>query len=189
MIDWLKGYLETYKAALDHLPLEQISGAIETLRVALKEDRMIFVFGNGGSAGTAQHFVTDLGKGASDKLGRRFRCMSLNDNIGWITAIGNDYDYADIFVRQLENHAKPGDVLFTMSVSGSSPNLVKAFEWGTRNGMRTIALVGGKGGALAGIAEQVLVVNSAHYGVVEDAHLNICHLIAYAFMEHPELGK
>jgi len=71
----------------------------------------------------------DLGKGASDALGKRFRVLSLTDNVGWITALGNDYSYADIFVGQLQNYAREGDVLISISVSGNSPNCVKAIEW------------------------------------------------------------
>ena len=96
---------------------------------ALEKDRQIFVCGNGGSAANASHFVTDLGKGASDAIGRRFRCLSLNDNVPWMTAIGNDYAYADVFRRQLENYARPGDLLMAMSVSGNSPNVIQAVEW------------------------------------------------------------
>ena len=189
MNEWIKKYVTNYTAALAALPVDQISGVIETLRKALLEKRQVFAFGNGGSAASASHFITDLGKGASDKLGRRFRCMSLNEHVGWMTAIGNDYAYEDVFVRQLENFATAGDVLFSMSVSGNSPNLVKAFEWGKQHGLRTIALVGGARGRLAQIADQVIVVDSTHYGIVEDAHLCICHLVCYAFMEHPELGR
>jgi D-sedoheptulose 7-phosphate isomerase len=147
------------------------------------------VFGNGGSAANASHFATDLGKGASDKLGRRFRVMALNDNVAWMTALGNDYAYEDVFVRQLMNYGRAGDVVLTMSVSGSSPNLVKAVEWARQNGLRTIALVGGRRGRLAELADQVLVVGETHYGRVEDAHMGICHMLCYAFMEQPELGR
>src|SRR6476646_12114614 len=81
--------------------------------------RQIFVFGNGGSGTNASHFVTDLGKSASDKMYRRFRCFSLSDNVSWITAIGNDYIYDDVFLRQLQNYARPGDLVLVMSVSGN----------------------------------------------------------------------
>ena len=73
-------------------------------------------------------FLTDLVKGSSDALGKRFKVLSLNDNVSWMIAIGNDYAYEDIFVRQLENYGQAGDIALTMSVSGSSPNLVKEFE-------------------------------------------------------------
>ena len=184
---WMQAYCQQQKAATDSIPVQQVGRVVEMFAAALKEDRQIFVFGNGGSAANASHFITDLGKGASDKMGRRFRCMSLNECVSWMTALGNDYAYEDIFVRQLENYARPGDLVMTMSVSGNSPNLVKAFEWCKRNGVKTIAMVGGKRGRLAELGDEVLVIGSEHYGRVEDSHMQICHLICYAFMENPQL--
>jgi len=151
-----------------------------------KNERQIFVFGNGGSAANASHFATDLGKGSSDKLGKRFRVLSLNDNVSWMTALANDYSYEDVFVGQLQNYGKPGDVALALSVSGNSPNCVKALEWSKKNGLRTVALVGAKRGKMAEIAEHVVVIKDTHYGRVEDAQMGICHLLCYALMEHPE---
>lgn len=183
MTNWISDYVQAQKAALDSISVEAVEKLIGTLRQALAEDRQIFVFGNGGSAANASHFVTDLGKGASDKLSKRFRCLSLNDNVSWMTALGNDYSYEDVYVRQLMNYARPGDLAMTMSVSGNSPNVVKAIEWAKTNGLHTIALVGAKRGRLAQLAEQVIVINSEHYGRVEDAQMGICHMLCYVFME------
>ena len=189
MTQWIKDYVNAQKAALDSIPADAVAALIDRLRLALKEDRQIFVFGNGGSAANASHFATDLGKGSSDKLGKRFRVLSLNDNVSWMTALGNDYAYEDVFVRQLENYARPGDLVLVMSVSGSSPNLVKAVEWAKKRGVHTVALVGGKRGQLAQVADQVIVVSSEHYGRAEDAQMGICHMLCYAFMEKPEIAK
>jgi D-sedoheptulose 7-phosphate isomerase len=189
MEKWMKEYVSELNQALNKLPFDEIDAVIKVLVKANKENRQIFVFGNGGSAATSSHFVTDLGKGASDKLPNRFRCLSLNDNSAWMTALGNDYSYEDVYLGQLKNFAHPGDIVLTMSVSGSSPNLVKAFEWANSNGLETIALIGGKRGKLAAIARHVAVVDSHHYGIVEDAHMVISHLICYAFMEHPEITE
>ncbi|HOW68906.1 MAG TPA: SIS domain-containing protein [Candidatus Paceibacterota bacterium] len=189
MNTWLNQYVKEQQAILDALPLAEIQKLIETFRNALLADRQIFVCGNGGSAANASHFITDLGKGASDKISRRFRCLTLNDNVAWLTALGNDYSYEDVFVGQLMNFARPGDLLFAMSVSGNSPNLVKAFQWAKEKGITTLALVGGKKGRLAELADQTLVIDSTHYGRVEDAHMMICHLICYAFMENPQLTQ
>ena len=189
MQKWIADYVAAQKAALDSIPAQGVADLIEVLRKAWAEDRQVFVFGNGGSAANASHFATDLGKGSSDKLGKRFRVLSLNDNVSWMTAIGNDYAYEDIFLRQLQNYGKPGDVALTMSVSGSSPNCVKAMEWANANGLTTIALVGGKRGKLADIAKHVVVVNDTHYGRAEDGQMGICHMLCYAFMELPDLAK
>ena len=186
--DWISDYIKQQKAALDSIPVDSVADIINTFKDALRNDRQIFIFGNGGSASNSSHFITDLGKGASDKLPTRFRCLSLNDNISWITALGNDYSYDDVYLRQLQNFARPGDIVMTLSVSGNSPNLVKAIDWAVNNGMYTIALVGGKRGRLAELAQKVIVVNSEHYGRVEDAHMGICHMICYAFMEKPAIA-
>jgi D-sedoheptulose 7-phosphate isomerase len=183
MESYLSEYINAQKAALDSIPVERVALLIEKFKDAWVQDRNIFVFGNGGSAANASHFVTDLGKGASDKMKKPFRCLSLNDNSPWMTALGNDYSYDEVFSRQLMNFARPGDLVLTMSVSGNSPNLVTAVEWSKDNGVYTIALVGGKRGKLADIADFVIVTDSTHYGRVEDAHMGICHMICYAFME------
>lgn len=188
MNDWIRDYVRAQKAALDSIAVDGVAAAIELLRQAWREDRQIFVFGNGGSAANASHFATDLGKGSSDKLSRRFRVLSLNDNVSWLTALGNDYAYEEVYVRQLMNYARPGDVVLAMSVSGSSPNLVRAFEWAREHGLRTVALVGAKRGRLAELAEQTIVVNDTHYGRAEDAQMGICHMLCYAFMENPALA-
>ena len=186
--DWISDYIKQQKAALDSIPVDAVADIISTFKDGLRNDRQIFIFGNGGSASNSSHFITDLGKGASDKLSTRFRCLSLNDNISWMTALGNDYSYEDVYLRQLQNFARSGDIVMTLSVSGNSPNLVKAIDWAVNNGMYTIALVGGKRGRLAQLAQKVIVVDSEHYGRVEDAQMGICHMICYAFMENPGLA-
>ena len=188
MKDWIAGYLAAQKATLDSIPVDAVDALVQRFQQALREDRQIFVFGNGGSAANASHFATDLGKGASDRLDRRFRVLSLNDNVSWMTALGNDYAYEDLFVRRLMNYARAGDLVLTLSVSGNSPNLVKALEWSRKNGLHTIALVGAKRGRMAELAHQVIVINDTHYGRVEDAQMGICHMLCYAFMENPALG-
>lgn len=189
MQSWLQAYIAAQHLALDSVPPAQIEQAAQTVRQAWLADAQIFVIGNGGSAANASHFATDLGKGSSDSLPRRFRVHSLVDNVAWMTALGNDYSYEDCFLRQLQNYARPGDVLIASSVSGSSPNLVKAFTWAAENSLHTIALVGARRGRLAEISEQAIVVDETHYGRVEDVQMHILHMICYAFMEVPELGK
>ena len=180
---WIESYLIAQKRAVDSLQPAQLVKLVETLKTAHVADQHIFVVGNGGSAANASHFAVDLGKGASDKLGRRFRVMSLCDNTPWLTALGNDYSYDEVFVRQLQNFARPGDVLLGASVSGNSPNLVKAYEWARAHELRTIALVGAKRGRLAELAEQTIVVGDTHYGRVEDVQMHVLHLLCYAFIE------
>lgn len=186
MKSWIGKYLNAQKAALDSISVEAVAKLIEQLRTCLDEGRQIFVMGNGGSASNASHFATDLGKGSSDKIGKRFRVLSLNDNVSWLTALGNDYSYEDVYVRQLMNYGQPGDLVLVLSVSGNSPNVVRAVEWAKENKLHTVALVGGKRGKLAEIADETIVIDSTHYGRVEDAQMGICHMLCYAFMENPQ---
>jgi D-sedoheptulose 7-phosphate isomerase len=189
MKSWIADYLKAQRAAHESIPLESVEKLITILRQALMEDRQIFVFGNGGSAANASHFATDLGKGASDKVGKRFRILSLNDNVSWMTALANDYAYDEVFVGQLKNYGKPGDIALGISVSGNSPNCVKAMEWAKQNGLHSVALVGAKRGKMAELADHAIVINDVHYGRVEDTQMTICHLLCYAFMENPGWGK
>jgi D-sedoheptulose 7-phosphate isomerase len=186
MKQWISDYMRAQRAAHDSIPADAVAELIGKMKQALKEDRQIFVFGNGGSASNASHFATDLGKGASDKIGKRFRILALNDNVSWMTALANDCAYEDVFAGQLKNYGKPGDFVLGISVSGNSPNCVKALEWAKQNGLRTAALVGAKRGRMAEIADQAIVIADTHYGRVEDAQMSICHLLCYAFIEHPD---
>jgi len=189
MSKWLNNYISGYKKSLDSIPFNKVHNLIVEFAQANNLGKQIFVFGNGGSASNASHFVTDIAKGASDKMDKRFKCYSLNEHMGLITAISNDYSYKDIFKRQMENFASEGDLLLTLSVSGNSPNLVEAVKWANDKGLHTIAMVGGVKGQLAELAKEVIVIDSTHYGHVEDIHMLICHMIAYAFMENPEFAE
>lgn len=185
MEQWLRNYIAAQHQALDSVPIAEIERLAQSIRAAWLKDAQIFAIGNGGSAANASHFATDLGKGASDRLPRRVRVLSLTDNVAWLTALGNDYSFDDAFVRQLENYARSGDLLIAASVSGNSPNLVRAFEWANGHGLQTAAIVGAKRGRLAEIAGQAIVVNDTHYGRVEDVQMHILHMVCYAFMEEP----
>lgn len=183
MQTWLSNYVEAQRRVLDTVRLADVERLIETVRQAWLADGQVFAIGNGGNAASASHFATDLGKGASDALGRRFRVLTLADNSAWLTALGNDYHFDDVFLRPLQNYARPGDVLITGSVSGNSPNLVRAFEWAAGAGLRTVAMVGARRGRLAEVAQQAIVIDDTHYGRVEDAQMMIYHMLCYAFIE------
>jgi D-sedoheptulose 7-phosphate isomerase len=186
MTNWIAEYLEAQKRAVDTVNPNDVATLVNTLREAHRRDAQVFACGNGGNAANCSHFVTDFGKNASEAMGQKFRVLTLNDNVSWMTAIGNDYAYEDVFWRQLENYARPGDVLITSSVSGSSPNLVRAVEWAKKKGLHTVALVGAKRGKLAELAHQVIVIGDTHYGRVEDVQMHILHMACYAFVECAE---
>ena len=186
---WVEDYVAKQNAALASISAEDVVKVVQYLQGAWTKDQQIFVAGNGGSAANASHFAVDLGKGASDKLSRRFRVLSLADNTPWITALGNDYSYDDVFVRQLENFARPGDLLILVSVSGNSPNLVKAAEFAKKHGVTVVSLVGAKRGRMAEISDFTIVVEDTHYGRAEDVQMHILHMMCYAFMENDSLRE
>jgi D-sedoheptulose 7-phosphate isomerase len=182
-LPWIDAYITAQDRAIRSVDPGIIAALIEKVRRAGREGRRIFVCGNGGNAANAAHFTTDLGKNASAAAPRPFKVLYLTDNTAWMTAIGNDFSFDDVFVRQLANHAERGDLLIVSSVSGGSPNLVAACRWAREHGLETIGLVGGRRGPVAELVDQLLVVEDQHYGRVEDAQMNVLHMICYAICE------
>lgn len=189
MIDFLKNYQSSLDAALATIAHEKVATAIDWFRQARESGRTIFVSGNGGSAATASHLVCDMIKGASYGRDSRFRMMALHDNLATLTAYSNDIDYNLAAVEQLKNFAQPGDILFTISGSGNSPNVLKAVEWARTAGLRTIALTGRDGGKLGPASDLEIRVAEPHMGRIEDAHMIICHMICYYFMDTEKPGQ
>lgn len=164
---------------LKEIPVFAINRVIEIIREARDRGSFIYIAGNGGSASTASHWVNDLGK-ATKRSGRRpMRVLCLSDNISWFSALSNDEGYERAFAGQLENFAKPGDVLVCISASGNSANLVQAVDLAASRGMKTVALVGFDGGVLKNLVDEVVCVHTEKgaYELVEDAHSSICHAI------------
>ncbi|HEY1336324.1 MAG TPA: SIS domain-containing protein [Bryobacteraceae bacterium] len=176
-------YKTEVERALATVDIDKVNRAIDAFVRARDEDRQIFVCGNGGSASTASHFVCDMVKGASYKRGSRFRILALTDSLPTITAYSNDVDYEAIFVEQLKNFARPGDLFMAISGSGNSPNVIRAMEYARDAGCRTIALTGRDGGRLAPLAELNIQVSHPHMGHIEDSHMIVLHMIAYYFMD------
>ena len=180
-------YTEQYKSellkAIEAIDLSRVEQAIEWFREARAAGRQIFVCGNGGSAATASHFVTDLLKGASYNRPARFRILALTDSLPTLSAYANDVGYECVFVEQLKNFAQPGDLVMGLSGSGNSPNVLRAVEYGNAMGCRTLALTGRDGGALGPLAQLHIAVPVQHMGRIEDAHMVICHMVGYFFMD------
>jgi D-sedoheptulose 7-phosphate isomerase len=176
-----------YKAAvldaIEHIDLERVEQAIEWFDQARAQSRHIFVCGNGGSASTASHFACDVVKGASFQRSQRFRIMALTDSLPTLTAYSNDVGYDCVFAEQLKNFAQKGDLFMAISGSGNSPNVLCAIEYANSIGCKTIALTGRDGGKLGPLAQLNIQVPVPHMGRIEDAHMIICHMIAYRFMD------
>lgn len=183
-LQFSRDYKTKLFAALDSVDLGSVHQAIETLRQARDSNRHIFVCGNGGSAATASHFVTDMVKGASFNRDARFRIMALTDSLSTITAYSNDVGYDCIFAEQLKNFAQRGDVLMAISGSGNSPNVLSAVHYANSLGCETIALTGRDGGKLGQMAKLQIRVGEPHMGRIEDGHMIVCHMICYYFMEN-----
>jgi D-sedoheptulose 7-phosphate isomerase len=172
-------YLPRLVKTLTDLDAEMLSESIIKVSKKLDDRNTVFIIGNGGSAATASHFATDLGKTKS-KSGRPGSAVSLCDNLSIITAVANDDSFEKVFTSQLEMLAKPGDLLISISASGKSPNLIKAVEYANANGIDTLSFVGFDGGKLKEISSLCLHVPTkfGDYGIAEDAHSVICHYIA-----------
>lgn len=182
-MDFADQYRARLLETLARIDVNKVGQAIEWLAEARDQGRHIFLCGNGGSAATASHFACDMVKGASHGREKRFRILALNDSLPTLTAYSNDVSYASVFVEPLKNFARPGDVVMALSGSGNSENVVAAIEYGNRAGCRTIALSGRDGGRLAPLAQLNIHVPEPHMGRIEDAHMAVCHMICYYFME------
>jgi D-sedoheptulose 7-phosphate isomerase len=162
----------------------QVAALIDVLVTARRDRRHVFTCGNGGSATTASHFASGLGKDGSWGRDEKFRALSLTDNVAWLTSLANDADYSQVSVEQLKNFAQANDVLIAFSASGNSPNVLRAVEWANAHQLLTVGITGLPGGELAKLAGKVVLVDSDHTGHVEEAHFLIQHLVSYYFVEN-----
>ena len=174
------GYLSQLFNRLDH---GQIGGFINTLLQARERQARIFFIGNGGRAATASHFANDIAIGSRSRT-KPFRAISLCDNLALITAIGNDFGYDQIFVRQLENQMDAGDVVVAISASGNSENLLQAIAYANDHGALTVGLTGFDGGRLRQMVQLNVHApsNKGEYGPVEDIHMVLDHLVGAFLM-------
>ena len=180
-------FAEQYKTELiktiDSIDLDKVNQAIDWFREARDKRHRIFVCGNGGSASTASHFTCDIVKGASYQRDSRFKIMALTDSLPTITAYSNDVGYDVAFAEQLKNFAEPGDLVMAISGSGNSPNVLAAIDHANSIGCRTIGLTGRDGGKLGKMVQLNIQAPVPHMGRIEDAHMIVCHMIAYSFMD------
>jgi D-sedoheptulose 7-phosphate isomerase len=172
-------YVLALSKLIQQMDFPAIERIIQRLRVARDSHAMIYVAGNGGSSATASHWVNDLGKATKCSGCTPMRVMSLSDNVPWLTALANDLGVEAMFSGQLENFARPGDVLVVISASGNSPNLVHAVELGKRRGISTIGFLGFDGGILKRRVDDFLWLptQKGAYALVEDGHAVLCHIV------------
>ena len=169
-------YTEGLKQALDAIPVDAAEKFLQLLESAYLDGRQVFLMGNGGSGASASHAAGDLNKGVSYGREKRFRVISLNDNLATLTAYANDVSYVDVFVEQLKNFLLPGDLVIAISGSGNSANVLKAIEYANQKGAITVGLTGFNGGKLATLAQVPVHVPVHDMQKVEDIHMMLFHV-------------
>lgn len=175
---FMDDYTALYQNGASSLDVQALEQAMQLLLRAYAQRHAVYVCGNGGSAAIANHWTCDHCKGVQTDTGLRPIVHSLSSNLELITAVANDIAYDEIFVYQLRTLANPGDVLITVSSSGNSENIVRAIQWARDNGVSSIALTGFSGGRSAKLADVNLHVAVDNYGVVEDLHQSLMHIMA-----------
>jgi len=171
--EYIKGQVEILKKT-DTASLEKVC---EMLLEARSLGNNIFFAGNGGSAATASHFTNDMVKGLSVKGKKRFKCFSLVDQVPVITALANDYSYDDIFSEQLKNYGQKNDILFVISGSGNSKNIIKAIKYAKSINMKIIGFSGRDGGKLKDLCDIAVIAATWGMEQLEDMHMVYEHSI------------
>jgi D-sedoheptulose 7-phosphate isomerase len=180
-----KNYKGIIDKTLNSLNDAEVENFLNLLIDAYRNDKFVFVIGNGGSAANASHLAQDLAKGTrhSPDQKKRIKALSLTDNLPFVTAQGNDEGYDSIFEQQLRTFAKQGDYLVAISGSGNSPNIIKAVEWGNDNGLVTIGITGFDGGKLKKLAKHSVNVALNDMCTSESIHSIIFHYVIIELAE------
>lgn len=173
-----KAYFEELQCVIRNLCHDGVDQVADVLVNAYESSRMVYLFGNGGSASLASHLACDLGKGtAYCNGGKRFRVLALTDNLPMLTAWANDSSYEEVFSEQLRNFIQPQDVAFAISGSGNSKNVLNALQVAREAGGKTVGLTGFRGGGMKALCDICVVVPSDNMQIIEDLHLAMAHSI------------
>ena len=184
-MEMITEYFDRVYAACNSVRIRDNQKLIEILEQAYHRNKRIFMFGNGGSGATASHFCEDLGKGTLNgkKDIKRFKVISLTDNIPYILAWANDAGYESVFEEQLRNLAEPGDVAIGISGSGNSMNVLRAIDYANKSNMVTVGMTGFDGGKLKKIATHAVHIPINNMGITECVHSILAHYITDYFRE------
>ena len=180
MQKFLIDYFKRAGKTLVNSNVEQLESIADVFMKARKQDKWIFAAGNGGSSATASHFANDFVKGLSVQGKKRFRVMCLNDSVPVLTALANDYSYADCFVEQLKNYAREGDIFVAYSGSGNSPNILKAAKYAKQIGMTVVSYTGRDGGKLNEYSHINCIAATNVMEEIEDVHMVWEHALVCA---------
>jgi D-sedoheptulose 7-phosphate isomerase len=173
----IKNYFEAHSMLASKLNIAMFQAGVDLIKQKFEGGKKIITCGNGGSASTASHYITDWNKMVNLATGKKFRGISLCDNIGLITAYGNDISYDEVFAGQLKAIMDEGDLLVAISGSGNSPNVVKAVEYANSIGGDTLAVVGYDGGRVKELSQSAVWVESFDMQLCEDVHLMFGHMV------------
>jgi D-sedoheptulose 7-phosphate isomerase len=173
----VSNYLSAHKLLAENLEINSFQQGIDMIRNTFENGRKIITCGNGGSASTASHYITDWNKMINLATGKKFRGVSLCDNVGLITAYGNDLSYTDVFSGQLDALMDDGDLLVAVSGSGNSPNILKAIEATRKAGGKVLGVVGYDGGKMMPMCDHCVWVPSFDMQLCEDVHLMFGHMV------------
>ena len=186
---FIKEYIDNLTNILNNLDTNSIVQIKDALESTIKNKSKIYILGNGGSAATSSHMANDLSVGLKLRDIRSFDVESLSDNSSVCTAIANDIGYENIFYAQIKNKIKKDDVLIAISCSGNSANIIKAVEYAKEKNTRIIGLTGFEGGKLKELSDINYHIDTTkgEYGLVEDAHMILDHIIySYYISLKPE---
>ena len=172
-----KDYFASLQGVLAQVDLALIDRMTDAIWKVYEQGGTLYIFGNGGSAALASHLACDYGKGTVAPNRKRFRAISIGDNVPLMTALANDLSYEDIFSEQLADLAQKGDAVLAISGSGNSPNVVKGLEQARNLGLQTFAVTGYSGGRVKPLADICFVVPSDNMQHIEDLHLCATHAI------------
>lgn len=172
-----EAYFSRLGMVLGKMSRDAIDNGVAVIAEAWKEGRQIITLGNGGSAMTAQHFITDWNKSIYLASGKQFRGRTLSDNIGLLTAYANDISYDDIFLEQLKNILQPGDLVIAISGSGNSENVIRGVQYANENDATTLGLCGYRGGKLKNLARHVVWADVDDMQLCEDVHAIFGHIV------------
>lgn len=156
--------------------LPAVEAVAQRMIEAMAKGGRVYVFGNGGSAADAQHFAAEL-TGRYRRERRPLPAVAMTTDTSALTCIGNDYSYEDVFSRQVEALVRPGDIVFGITTSGNSPNVVKGLAAAKAIGALTVGLTGGTGGKVAAEADLALVVPSGTTARIQEMHILFIHMI------------
>ena len=172
-----KDYRESHKKAFSLVDDKSIEKSINIITDAIISNKKIITCGNGGSASTASHYITDWNKMYNLATGKKLRGFSLCDNVGLITAYGNDLSYEDIYSEQVNTLMDEDDLLIVISGSGNSPNILKAIEAAKNNGSKVLGVLGYDGGKALPLCDESFHVPSWDMQICEDIHLSFGHMV------------